>query len=100
MSRERMTHVSLMRTVENPHGEENIVSKMIIKLPESLIKVDDDFSKIEKVRGEESIIDPQDTEEMHDWMMGVLDHFASEYFGWIPVTIMTAEEAKKEASNH
>jgi hypothetical protein len=66
---------------------------MIIKLPESLIKVDDDFSKIEKVRDE-------DTEEMHDWMMDVLDHFASEYFGWVPVTIMTAEEAKKEASNH
>jgi hypothetical protein len=93
MSREQMSHVSLIRTVENPHGEENIVSKMIIKLPESLIKVDDDFSKIEKVRDE-------DTEEMHDWMMDVLDHFASEYFGWVPVTIMTAEEAKKEASNH
>ena len=92
MSREQMSHVSLIRTVENPHGEENIVSKMIIKLPESLIKVDDDFSKIEKVRDE-------DTEEMHDWMMDVLDHFASEYFGWVPVTIMTAEEAKKEASN-
>ena len=92
MSREQMSHVSLMRTVENPHGEENIVSKMIIKLPESLIKVDDDFSKIEKVRDE-------DTEEMHDWMMGVLDYFDAEYTGWVPVTIMTAEEAKKEASN-
>lgn len=92
MSREQMSHVSLIRTVENPHGEENIVSKMIIKLPESLIKVDDDFSKIEKVRDE-------DTEEMHDWMMGVLDYFDAEYAGWVPVTIMTAEEAKKEASN-
>lgn len=98
MSRERMSHVSLMRTVENPHDGEKIVSKMIIKLPESLTKVDDDFSKIEKVEDEESIIDPQDTEEMHDWMMGVLDYFDAEYAGWVPVTIMTAEEAKKEAS--
>jgi len=75
----KMTHMSMVRTVINPKTNEPIISEMIAALPEYLTFLEKDM----------------DEEELQGFVDKLMDYCSATHDFWIPMAFMTQNEAQE-----
>ena len=75
----KMTHMSMVRTVINPNSNEPIISEIIAELPEYLTFLEEDM----------------DEDELQGFVDKLMDYCSEAHDFWIPMTFMTQNEAQE-----
>tara|TARA_R100000005_G_C4933263_1_gene161190 strand:+ start:322 stop:570 length:249 start_codon:yes stop_codon:yes gene_type:complete len=75
----KMTHMSMVRTVINPNSNEPIISEIIAELPEYLTFLEKDM----------------DEDELQGFVDKLMDYCSEAHDFWIPMAFMTQNEAQE-----